>query len=92
MTDRKSSAKTASRVRSAPTATSSLGSLTQPGARVDVTCRACSSTRVTHIAMELTDGSAVEFVFCLNCEHRSWEHDGDIVDVDVVIAKTRRVR
>lgn len=92
MTSGKSSTRAASRVRSAAVGESTLGSLTQRGARTGVTCRACSSARVTHIAMELTDGSAVEFVFCLDCEHRSWEHDGDVVDVDVVIAKTRRVR
>jgi len=70
----------------------SLGSLTQPGARAAIACRACSSARVTHIGMELADGSEVEFVHCLDCEHRSWEHAGDVVDVDVVLTKTRRAR
>ena len=47
---------------------------------------------MTHIGMELTDGSEVDFVNCLACEHRSWEHAGEVVDVDVVLTKTRRVR
>ena len=51
----------------------------------------CSSTRVTRIGMELTDGEA-EFLDCLDCEHRSWEHSGEVVDVDVVLTETPRAR
>ena len=49
-----------------------LGSLTQPGARAGASCRACGSDRVTRIAMNLTDGSPVEFTSCHRCEHRTW--------------------
>lgn len=53
-----------------------LGSLTQPGARTGVACRACGSDRVTRIAMALTDGSPVKFTSCHRCEHRTWEEQG----------------
>ena len=53
-----------------------LGSLTQPGARRGATCRACGSERVTRIAMNLTDGSPVEFTSCHHCEHRTWAEQG----------------
>ena len=92
MTTRTNRAAPSSRSTLDSVSDASLGSLTQPGARVDITCRACGSTRVTHIGMELTDGSDVDFVNCLACEHRSWEHAGEVVDVDVVLTKTRRVR
>jgi hypothetical protein len=53
-----------------------LGSLTQPGARGGASCRACGSERVTRIAMNLTDGSPVEFTSCHRCEHRTWADQG----------------
>ncbi|TAK69131.1 MAG: hypothetical protein EPO13_07910 [Actinomycetota bacterium] len=67
-----------------------LGSLTQRGARGERSCRACSSVRVTHIVMELTDGSLVDFTSCLDCEERTWEQDGEVLTVDTVLHKTRR--
>ena len=36
----------------------------------------CGSERVTRIAMNLTDGSPVEFTSCHRCEHRTWEEQG----------------
>ena len=69
-----------------------LGSLTQPGARTGATCRMCGSARVTRISMELTDGSEVDFTSCLDCEHRTWEHEGELLSVEHVLARTRRTR
>jgi hypothetical protein len=66
-----------------------LGSLTQPGAR-EATCRTCGSERVTRIAMQLTDGSTVDFTSCLACENRSWEHDGRELSRQDVLARTQR--
>ena len=70
-----------------------LGSLTQPGARAGASCRACGSERVTRIAMNLTDGSPVEFTSCHHCEHRTWAEQGSAraLPVDRVLDKTRKV-
>ena len=70
-----------------------LGSLTQPGARDGVFCRACGSDRVTRIAMNLTDGSPVEFTSCHRCEHRTWaEHqEGGQLPVAKVLDRARKV-
>jgi hypothetical protein len=70
-----------------------LGSLTQPGARAGASCRACGSDRVTRIAMNLTDGSPVEFTSCHRCEHRTWAEQGSTgaLPVDRVLDKTRKV-
>jgi hypothetical protein len=69
-----------------------LGSLAHRGARGEVRCRLCDSERVTRIAMELTDGTPVDFTSCLECEHRTWEHHGEVLSVDHVLAKARRTR
>ena len=70
-----------------------LGSLTQPGARAGASCRACGSERVTRIAMNLTDGSPVEFTSCHHCEHRTWSEQGSAAALPVarVLDKTRKV-
>ena len=67
-----------------------LGSLTQPGARAGASCRACGSERVTRIAMNLTDGSPVEFTSCHHCEHRIWEQHGRALSMTRVLAKTKK--
>ena len=70
-----------------------LGSLTQPGARRGASCRACGSDRVTRIAMNLTDGSPVEFTSCHHCEHRTWAEQGSAqaLPVDNVLDRTRKL-
>jgi hypothetical protein len=70
-----------------------LGSLTQPGARTGAGCRACGSPRVTRIAMNLTDGSPVEFTSCHRCEHRTWAEQGSARALPVahVLDKTRKL-
>ncbi len=70
-----------------------LGSLTQRGARAGASCRACGSERVTRIAMNLTDGSPVEFTSCHRCEHRTWAEQGSARALPVrrVLAKARKV-
>ena len=70
-----------------------LGSLTQPGARDGSCCRACGSQRVTRIAMNLTDGSPVEFVSCHRCEHRTWSEAGSASALPVarVLDRARKV-
>ena len=54
------------------------------------TCGRCSSTRVTHITMTLTDGSLVDFSSCHSCEHKSWMQGGRSLDVPTVLAKAKK--
>ena len=69
----------------------SLGSLTQPGTLAGVACTTCGSARVTRIAMNLTDGSPVDFTSCHECETRSWtEPGGAAISVDRVLDRTRK--
>ena len=70
-----------------------LGSLTQPGARDGACCVACGSDRVTRIAMNLTDGSPVEFTSCHRCEHRTWAEQGGAAPLPVahVLDRARKV-
>jgi hypothetical protein len=80
--------------RSAQPVTVPLGSLTQAGARSDVTCAACGGERVTHLAMTLTDGTPVEFVSCHTCEHKTWVDASGVqhreLPVASVLDKTRK--
>ncbi|HVA61317.1 MAG TPA: hypothetical protein VNG13_12400 [Mycobacteriales bacterium] len=70
----------------------SATSLTRKGARTGATCASCASSRLTELAMTLTDGSPVRFVSCHNCEHRTWSQDGDPMGFDAVLTKTRKNR
>lgn len=68
-----------------------LGSLTQVAANAVPTCSACQSTKVTQLAMELTDGTPVQFTSCQACEAKRWDHHGTELSVDDVLSRTRRV-
>jgi hypothetical protein len=68
-----------------------LGSLTQRESRAAV-CASCSSGRTTQLAMNLTDGTPVDFVSCHVCGHRSWTHEGVQLDVADVLERSRKVR
>jgi hypothetical protein len=69
-----------------------LGSLLRPGARGAgaPTCALCESTRVTKIALELEDGSQVDFTNCMDCDHRVWQQGDDVLSVERVLSKARR--
>lgn len=67
-----------------------LGSLTQqPTAQGS--CRTCGSAQVTQLAMQLTDGTPVQFTSCHRCEARRWEHDGIELSVRTVLERTRKI-
>lgn len=55
-------------------------------------CSACSSTRVTAIAMTLTDGSTVDFVSCHACEHKVWRQGSEELALSRVLDKVRKQR
>ncbi len=67
-----------------------LGSLTQPDHRDGAACRECGSRHVTRLAMNLTDGTPVDFTSCHHCEHRTWEHAGGPLAVEAVLERTRK--
>lgn len=72
----------------------SLGSLTQCRPRDTERCESCGSTRLTSIAMSLTDGTPVHFTSCHRCENRTWrERDlGHELEVSTVLRRARKVR
>jgi hypothetical protein len=80
------------RYRSSSAQRTPLGSLTQPGAKPDRACDACGSRRVTLIAIELTDGSVVDFASCHECEHRRWLEQGEALPVQQVLHKSRKAQ
>ena len=66
-------------------------SLTKPGARRGETCPSCGSERLTELVMTLTDGTPVTFSSCHNCEHRTWGHEGENLQLaDVLTRATKR--
>jgi hypothetical protein len=67
-----------------------LGSLTQREARDGAVCTQCGSAHVTRLAMNLTDGTPVDFTSCHHCEHRTWEHAGGELGVDAVLERARK--
>jgi hypothetical protein len=67
-------------------------SLTQVPSHAAERCPICSGSRLTRIAMVLTDGSPVDFTSCHTCEHRSWVQHGSPLPIDAVLDKTRKIR
>jgi DNA-directed RNA polymerase subunit M/transcription elongation factor TFIIS len=55
-------------------------------------CPRCESTRLTEIAMTLTDGSPVQFTSCRHCEYRAWTQSGQVLEVASVISKATKPR
>jgi hypothetical protein len=74
--------------RTTGAAVSTPASLTQ--ARPAGTCPACASSRLTVLAMTLTDGTPVRFASCHDCEHRSWSHEGEELQFADVIARATK--
>jgi formate dehydrogenase maturation protein FdhE len=67
-------------------------SLTQAGSRPSGNCPSCGSSRLTSLAMTLTDGTPVRFASCHECEHRSWTHDGSELQFTDVIARATKTK
>ena len=70
------------------TATATPASLTQ--VRQTSSCPSCDSSRLTVLAMTLTDGTPVRFASCHDCEHRSWSHEGEELQFADVIARATK--
>ena len=78
--------------RSRSTVPAGPASLTQRGAGSARTCPACGSNRLTELAMTLTDGTPVRFASCHECEHRSWSHEGEVLQFADVITRATKVK
>jgi formate dehydrogenase maturation protein FdhE len=65
-------------------------SLTQVRTESMALCPSCGGSRLTKIAMTLTDGSPVDFTSCHTCEHKSWIQNGKALEIDVVLAKAQK--
>lgn len=65
-------------------------SLTQVRTETMAACPSCGGTRLTKIAMTLTDGSPVDFTSCHTCEHKSWLQNGNPLPIDAVLAKAQK--
>ena len=72
--------------------TTSPTSLTQAGASRGGSCPSCGSSRLTSLAMTLTDGTPVRFSSCHECEHRTWTHDGGELQFTDVLARATKVK
>jgi hypothetical protein len=42
--------------------------------------------------MTLTDGTPVQFASCHDCEHRHWQHEGQVLAFADVITRTTKPR
>ena len=73
-------------------ATASPASLTQAGSAPSGVCPSCTGSRVTALAMTLTDGTPVRFASCHDCEHRSWSHEGEELAFADVISRATKQR
>ena len=68
-----------------------LGSLTQRDARAGASAAPAAASHVTRLAMNLTDGTPVDFTSCHRCEHRTWAARGrPALAVDAVLEQTRK--
>ncbi len=78
------------RRRAAEVPAAPLGSLTQIPQHVQPSCHVCGGTQVTRLAMQLTDGTPVQFTSCHRCEARRWDADGVELSVQTVLERTRK--
>ncbi len=69
-----------------------LGSLTQRDARTAEGCPSCDSPRITALAINLTDGTPVDFLSCRLCGFKSWTHAGQQLSVSDVLARSRKAQ
>lgn len=80
------------RQRTAPVTPSTPSSLVKLTDAQRSKCPQCDSSRLTEIAMTLTDGSPVQFTSCRHCEYRAWTQAGEVLEVDSVITKATKPR
>lgn len=65
-----------------------LGSLTQRQPHTAASCTVCGSAQITQLALNLTDGTPVDFTSCHICAHKTWLHGGVELEVDDVLHRT----
>ena len=55
-----------------------------------VECSNCGARDAIQIEITLPDDSDVTFNSCHHCEHRWWESDSEVLDLNRVLEKARR--
>jgi len=53
-------------------------------------CARCGSTDAIEIRLRLNDDTEVDFHSCHRCEHRWWDAEGAVIDLDAVLEMARR--
>lgn len=53
-------------------------------------CSHCGAADAIRIEMTLPDETEVAFNSCHRCEHRWWESDAEVLDLNSVLEKARR--
>lgn len=55
-----------------------------------VACAECGQEDVIQIELTLPDGTEVTFNSCHRCEHRWWESESGVIDLNTVLEKARK--
>lgn len=55
-----------------------------------VDCPACGAHDAIQIELTLPDDSEVTFNSCHRCEHRWWQSDSEVLDLNTVLDKARK--
>jgi len=55
-----------------------------------VACANCGGEDAIEIRLRLNGDTQVEFHCCHRCEHRWWDADGEVIDLDTVLDLVRR--
>lgn len=53
------------------------------------TCANCGGTDAIEIRLRLNDETEVDFHSCHRCEHRWWDADGEVIDLNAVLGLVR---
>jgi DNA-directed RNA polymerase subunit M/transcription elongation factor TFIIS len=55
-----------------------------------VDCPSCGAHDAIQIELTLPDASEVTFNSCHRCEHRWWQSDSEVLDLNTVLDKARK--
>jgi Zn ribbon nucleic-acid-binding protein len=55
-----------------------------------VVCPDCGTADAIRIRLRLDEETAVNFSSCHRCEHRWWDADGEVLDLNSVLERVRQ--